>query len=91
VLNFAFLFLAVFENLLFLDQGKLEFGVRCSIPQVPFPALGANPVEQGGHVCIVMNEDVVVLINKAFELTVFIIALELQKGEHCILHNNLPV
>ena len=52
-----------------------------------FSALWADPVEQCGHVGIIVDEDVVVLVDEAFELACLVIAAKLQQGEHGILHD----
>ena len=64
-------------DLVLLDEGVVELGVRGSIPEPPLLAVGTGPVQQGGHVDVVMREDVIVLIHKAFKLAFLVVALEL--------------
>ena len=85
--NLAPLPRCLLKDLFFLDQRELELRVRGGISQMPFAAFGANPVQQSGHVRIVVNQDVVILVDEALELALFIVTLKLQQGKHGILHD----
>jgi hypothetical protein len=71
--------LCFFQLFLLFDQRKLELGVRGSIPQMAFAAFRTSPVEECGHVGIVVNQNIVVLIDEALELTILVVTFKFQK------------